>query len=459
MVKSGAFKKKAKKKAAKKAAPKKAAKKKAKRAKKKAARRNPHHYGHGMHHMRRNDAASAKAASSQIKDAAKKAAAVKKAEAAAKRAAKKAEAAAKKAQKVAETAEETAAFQKEARQGERAERAASMTPAQKAARRRKRELRKANAKKISDVRKSLKKTREALKAIPKGKRAAKGEKVGKRSAKRRILKTKKDALNLTYSALIGSMAPAERNMLKAAGLMRANPGIGEVFSSLASLAPQLGAHAVGLAGAAVAGQKIGDMIAKRAPASMPGRAFIEKHAVTIGTIGVAVAAYEALKHASPKTRPFAGAALMGGLAAAFVHAAARMPQAKALGLPIGPMAPAAPAAAPTPAAVAGYIDVDGTALAVDGMGEYMALSGSTLTGSSLGEYMALSGSTLTGSSLGEYMALSGSTLTGSSLGEIGQMSEGRQGARALNSPGDVPVEDFFEDDEDEGSLSGSIFDD
>jgi hypothetical protein len=74
--------------------------------------------------------------------------------------------------------------------------------------------------------------------------------------------------------------------------------------------------------------------------------------------------------------------------------------------------------------------------------------------------MALSGITLTGSSLGEYMALSGSTLTGSSLGEIGQMSEGRQGARALNSPGDPTVEDILdEDDEDEGSLSGSIFDD
>jgi hypothetical protein len=59
------------------------------------------------------------------------------------------------------------------------------------------------------------------------------------------------------------------------------------------------------------------------------------------------------------------------------------------------------------------------------------------------------------------MALSGSTLTGSTLGEIGQMSEGRQGARALNSPGDPTIEDFMHDHEehDEGSLSGSIFDD
>jgi hypothetical protein len=148
---------------------------------------------------------------------------------------------------------------------------------------------------------------------------------------------------------------------------------------------------------------------------------------------------------------------MGGLAAAFVHAAARASWGSKIGLPFA-AAPAALPAAPA-APVAGYIDVDGQALAVDGMGEYMALSGNTLTGSSLGEYMALSGNTLTGSSLGEYMALSGNTLTGSSLGEIGQMSEGRQGARALNSPGDPTVEDILDEDEDEGSLSGSIFDD
>jgi hypothetical protein len=209
------------------------------------------------------------------------------------------------------------------------------------------------------------------------------------------------------------------------------------------------------------------------PAAMPGRAFISKHAVTISSVAVAVAAYEAAKHLSPKSRPFAGALLMGGLAAAFVHAASRMPTAKgnlgrSMGLPIGPAA-LAPAAIPvvgTDGTLKGFVDIGGRQLAVDGygmmhgMGDYMALSGNSLTGSSLGDYMALSGNSLTGSSLGEYMALSGSTLTGSSLGEIGQMSEGRQGGRALNSPGDVPVEDFLEEDEDdEGSLSGSIFDD
>ena len=180
--------------------------------------------------------------------------------------------------------------------------------------------------------------------------------------------------------------------------------------------------------------------------------FVCKHAVTIGSVATAIAAYEAVKHVSPKTRPFAGAVLLGGLAAAFVHAAARASWGSKIGLPI--TEPAAP--------IAGFIEVDGQRLAINGMGEYMALSGNTLTGSSLGEYMALSGSTLTGSSLGEfgdYMALSGSTLTGSTLGEIGQMSEGRQGARALNSPGDPTIEDFMHDhdEHDEGSLSGSIF--
>ncbi len=478
MVKSGAFtpgKKKAKKskaKAAKKVkAQAKRAAKKAKRASKKAARRNPIHKKkhHAKKHparkrkYRRNDAAAAAAAAGQIKSGAKKAAAVKKAEAAAKRAAKKAEAAAKKAEKVAESAAETAAFQKEARQGERAAKRAARTPAQRRAAKRLSDLRKKNAKKLSAVKSSLKKTRAALKAIPKGKRPAKGEKVGKRSARRRILKTKKAALNLTRSALIGTMSAADQKVLKAAGLMRANPGFGEIFASFKALAPQIGVHAVALAGVAVAGQKLGDMIAQKAPASMPGRAFIAQHAVTIGSVAAAIGAYELAKHASPKTRPFAGAVLMGGLAAAFVHAAARASWGQKIGLPFA-AAPALPApaaaAAASAAALKGYIDVDGQALAVDGMGEYMALSGNTLTGSSLGEYMALSGNTLTGSSLGEYMALSGSTLTGSTLGEIGQMSEGRQGARALNSPGDPTVEDILDEgDEDEGSLSGSIFDD
>ena len=441
MVKSGSFKKKPKKakaaKAAKKtkAAKKRAAKKVARkarakkphavkhRAKKahKKARRNPAKKHHAKKHRRarrarRNEAAAPKAKKSRAKKA--------------------------KADELgmAAAAQEMMASPEMQSQKARKPRA-KKTPAQKRAAKALKARRAKNAKKIKAVSQALKKTRAELKAMPKLSRPKKGEKRGKISAKRRILKTKKATLNLTRSALIGSMSAADRQVLAASGLMRANPSFGEIFSSFAALAPQIGAHAVALAGVAVAGQKIGDMIAQKAPASMPGRAFVSKHAVTIGTVGVAIAAYEAMKHASPKTRPFAGAVLMGGLAAAFVHAAARASWGSKIGLPFA-AAPAALPAAPA-APVAGYIDVDGQALAVDGMGEYMALSGNTLTGSSLGEYMALSGN----------------TLTGSSLGEIGQMSEGRQGARALNSPGDPTVEDILDEDEDEGSLSGSIFDD
>ena len=441
MVKSGAFKPGKKKRknpkdkvaSAKKRAAKKAARKS--RANPKKARRNAapmkskvqHRKAHRKAH-RRNDAAALTPA--------QKAALTRK-----KNAEARAAAAAPK-----ESAEETAAFQKEARAGERAAKKAAMTPAErakKAAAKRQRKARaaakKKNAKKLGEIKSVLSSTRAELKAT-KGPRLKKGEKkAGKRSARRAILKARKSALNLKRSALIGSIPAADRKLLEASGLMnvRPNPGFGEIFSSLGALAPQIGAHAVALAGVAIAGQKVGDMIAQKAPASMPGRAFIAKHAVTIGSVATAIAAYEAVKHVSPKTRPFAGAVLLGGLAAAFVHAAARASWGSKIGLPIT-----------APKALAGFIDVDGQRLAINGMGEYMALSGSTLTGSSLGEF-------------GDYMALSGSTLTGSTLGEIGQMSEGRQGARALNSPGDPTIEDFMHDHEehDEGSLSGSIFDD
>lgn len=475
MVKSGSFSKKRKNPKAKKAVRKNAAAKKRvakkvarkSRANPKKARRNgammkskAHHKAHRKAH-RRNDAAltpAQKAALTRKKNAEARAAA----------AAPK------------ESAEETAAFMAEAQQGERAAKRAAKTPAQKKAAKARKAAKAKNKKQLFELKMGIAKTRAALAKEGKLPRLKKGEKrVGKVGAKRRILRAKKAALNLQRASYSGGLSAADQKMLQASGLMkvsRANPGVGDIFKDLMTLAPQIGAHAVGLAGVAVAGQKVGDMLAAKMPAAMPGRAFISKHAVTISSVAVAVAAYEAAKHLSPKSRPFAGALLMGGLAAAFVHAASRMPTAKgnlgrSMGLPIGPAA-LAPAAIPvvgTDGTLKGFVDIGGRELAVNGMGEFVsvsgmgdfvAMSGDTLTGSSLGDFVALSGNTLTGSSLGEYMALSGSTLTGSSLGEISQMSEGRQGGRALNSPGDVPIEDFLEEDEDdEGSLSGSIFDD
>ena len=472
MVKSGAFGKKKPKKAKKAASAK-------KRVAKKAARKSrpKHKKAHAHKAHRRNDAAPAVKAKKASKARAAKplSAAAQTASAAMKASKKPKKSKAKKAPK--ESAEETASFMAEAREGERAARAPK-TAAQKRAAKKRKEAKAKHKKQLSELKMGIAKTRAELAKEGKLPRLKKGEKRGKIGAKRRILRAKKAALNLQRASYSGGLSAADQKMLQASGLMkvsRANPGVGDIFKDLMTLAPQIGAHAVGLAGVAVAGQKLGDMLAAKMPAATPGRAFISKHAVTISSVAAAVAAYEAAKHLSPKSRPFAGALLMGGLAAAFVHAASRMPTAKgnlgrSIGLPIGPsaLAPAAIPVVATDGSIKGFVDIGGRQLAVDGygmhgmhgMGDYMALSGNTLTGSSLGDYMALSGSTLTGSSLGEYMALSGNTLTGSSLGEIGQMSEGRQGARALNSPGDVPVEDFLDEDEDdEGSLSGSIFDD
>jgi hypothetical protein len=482
MVKSGSFSKNPKK--AKKAASAK------KRVAKKAARKSrpKHKKAHAHKAHRRNDASFS--ADLLPKGKGRKARAAKPLSAAAKKAhahkAHRRNDASLAAPK--ESAEETAAFMAEAQQGERAAKRAAKTPAQKKAAKARKAAKAKNKKQLFELKMGIAKTRAALAKEGKLPRLKKGEKrAGKVGAKRRILRAKKAALNLQRSSYSGGLSAADQKMLQASGLMkvsRANPGVGDILKDLVTLAPQIGAHAVGLAGVAVAGQKLGTMIAEsvrgkeadgktlKAAPTEGVSAFVFNNAVTISSIAAAVAAYEAAKHLSPKSQPFAGALLMGGLAAAFVHAAARIQikskddkgvetsknLGRVLGLPIGPAAAGA--------ALAGFVDIGGRQLAVDGygmmhgMGDYMALSGNSLTGSSLGDYMALSGNSLTGSSLGEYMALSGSTLTGSSLGEIGQMSEGRQGGRALNSPGDVPVEDFLEEDEDdEGSLSGSIFDD
>jgi hypothetical protein len=487
MVKSGSFSKNPKK--AKKAASAK------KRVAKKAARKSrpKHKKAHAHKAHRRNDASFS--ADLLPKGKGRKARAAKPLSAAAKKAhahkAHRRNDASLAAPK--ESAEETAAFMAEAQQGERAAKRAAKTPAQKKAAKARKAAKAKNKKQLFELKMGIAKTRAALAKEGKLPRLKKGEKRGKVGAKRRILRAKKAALNLQRSSYSGGLSAADQKMLQASGLMkvsRANPGVGDIFKDFVTLAPQIGAHAVGLAGVAVAGQKLGTMLAEavrgkeadgktlKAAPTEGVSAFVCNNAVTISSVAAAIAAYEAAKHLSPKSRPFAGALLMGGLAAAFVHAAAKIKikskddkgveSSKSLGrvfgLPLGPLA--------------GFVDIGGRQLAVngmgefvsvdgmgefvsvDGMGDFVALSGNTLTGSSLGDFVALSGNTLTGSSLGEYMALSGSTLTGSSLGEISQMSESRQGGRALNSPGDVPVEDFLEEDEDdEGSLSGSIFDD
>jgi phosphoribosylformylglycinamidine synthase len=91
---------------------------------------------------------------------------------------------------------------------------------------------------------------------------------------------------------------------------------------------------------------------------------------------------------------------------------------------------------------------------VDGIGDYVpqALGEISLHPSRFHEGTVVSIGDYVPQALGELTI--DRTIEGAVLGEIGQMSEGRQGARALNSPGDLTIESFV----DSGSLSGSVFD-
>jgi hypothetical protein len=178
---------------------------------------------------------------------------------------------------------------------------------------------------------------------------------------------------------------------------------------------------------------------------------VSKYAGVISSGAVTIAAFAAMKMIkNEKIRQFTLPVLFGGMAATAVNALAAIRVKKEatevslgqhLGLPIGDYM-----------ALSGFIDVHGRPLAVDGMGDYVAQQLGELSlhqdrfheGTVIGDYIP--------QALGELSLHS--TIEGETLGEIGQMSEGRQGARALNSPGDIPVEDFI----DSGSLSGSVFD-
>jgi hypothetical protein len=108
-------------------------------------------------------------------------------------------------------------------------------------------------------------------------------------------------------------------------------------------------------------------------------------------------------------------------------------------------------------ALSGFVDVHGRPVAVNGMGDYVpqALGEIELSRGPYGEGTVVTPmGDYVPQALGELTLHEGRFHEGTVLGEIGQMSEGRQGARALNSPGDLTIESFV----DSGSLSGSVFD-
>jgi hypothetical protein len=289
------------------------------------------------------------------------------------------------------------------------------------------------------------------KAAKKAPKKAKGKKAAPKRRRRRV------SAKAQARRSLKSMSKSAAKAAKALGMMKAsrkNPGgildflkaeAKDMMAIAPSVAVQLGAMAaVGYASSMASAQ-----IRKSAK---PDGA-VAKYAGVISSGAVTVVAFAAMKMIkSDKVRQFALPVLFGGMAATAVQAlaaikvkkdAADISLGQKLGLPIGDYM-----------ALSGFIDVHGRPLAVDGMGDYVpqALGEISLHPSRFHEGTVVS--------IGDYVPQALGALTidrtieGAVLGEIGQMSEGRQGARALNSPGDPRVEDFMHG----GSLSGSVFD-
>ena len=282
------------------------------------------------------------------------------------------------------------------------------------------------------------------------KKAHRRSKAKKAPARRR---RRRSSAKAALRGLSRSAAKAAKAMGMVKGARR-NPGgiLGflkgeakDMMDMAPSIAVQLGA----MAAIGFASSKASEQIRKRVA---PGGA-VDKFAGVISSGAIAVAAFAAMKMVkSEKVKQFALPVLMGGMAATAVQAlaaikvkkdAADVSLGQRLGLPIGDFT-----------SISGYLDVHGREVAIDGMGDYVdqPLGALDIHRSRFDEGAVVS--------MGDYVdqplgAISiDRTIEGSVLGEIGQMSEGRQGARALNSPGDPRIESFIN----RGSLSGSVFD-
>jgi hypothetical protein len=305
--------------------------------------------------------------------------------------------------------------------------------------------------------------KKAAKKVAKKKAAKKSaKKPAKKSAKKPAKKgAKKRRRRISAKAQarrsLKSMSKSAAKAARALGMMKAsrkNPGgildfLKAEAKDMMAIAPSVAAQLGAMAAVGYASSMATEQIRKRAK---PDGA-VSKYAGVISSGAITIAAFAAMKMVkSEKVRQFTLPVLFGGMAATAVQALAAIKVKKdageqslgqKLGLPIGDYM-----------ALSGFIDVHGRPLAVDGMGDYVpqALGEISLHPSRFHEGTVVS--------IGDYVPQALGALTidrtieGAVLGEIGQMSEGRQGARALNSPGDPRVEDFMHG----GSLSGSVFD-
>ena len=290
----------------------------------------------------------------------------------------------------------------------------------------------------------------------KGKAKAAPKRRRRRNPSKAKAAPKRRKRRVSPKAALKRLGKASAAAARAMGMLKAkrkNPGgiveflkaeAKDMMAIAPSVAVQLGAMAaVGYASSMATAQ-----IRKRATAGSA----IDKFAGVISSSAITLAAFAAMKMIkNEKARQFTLPVLFGGMAATAVQAlaaikvkkdAAQISLGQHLGLPIGDYM-----------ALSGFIDVHGRPLAVDGyvaeqLGALRLAQGPYHEGTvvSMGDYTA--------EQLGALRLHEGRFHEGTVLGEIGQMSEGRQGARALGVEGDPTIESFV----DSGSLSGSVFD-
>jgi hypothetical protein len=228
------------------------------------------------------------------------------------------------------------------------------------------------------------------------------------------------AYNAAMRAKSLAKSPKEMRLIRSMGLAGVhNSSMGSMFKDISALLPQMGVSAVSLAVAAVAGQMIASKIV---PA--------DKQATTLGKIapsaislGVGLAGYMALRK-SKSMGKFAPWVLAGGVAAAAVHAIARITVKDSAGAPVSL----------------------GKRLGLP-IGEYASMAG-------YGEYASMAG-------LGEYASMAGGTAYSGSRGVFSGLDDTDP---VLSGTDDEDEVDMIEthadegDNTDEGSLNGSIFD-
>ena len=302
-------------------------------------------------------------------------------------------------------------------------RAARRAPAKKApARRRRRPI------SLATIDKRLKSARSgARRSAPRG-------------ATRRIHRARGAALRLQKAARKGGLSKRQKMMLRRHGLMRVNPSLKGITQDFIGLLPKAGVTVLATAGIAWGGQKLGDSL--KSMKWMPEA--VKPFAIPVATGGVTVGAFYAASMIRPLAK-FRDAIMFGGLAAVAVHTLAAVKAKGAagepvslgqkLGLPIG---------------LGEFVAI----------GDYIPQSLGRHYGEHLGDFVAIDGF---GEAPSPYLDVDGTEirLNGmfdeSTLGEAPQMGYGREPARALNSPGDMTVEDVLAE-ADSGVLAGSVFD-